>query len=441
MKITIWDILSFFLLLLLLLFGALILMIFNDPYAAVNPFPPPTAPVKMILSTWTPTPQSMPPTWTPTSSGFTLPTLASSSTPMASATRSVLFPVIRPTRTNTSTVTNTPAVTNTATKATSGPTKSPTITPTRTNTRTAGPSPTGTQTRTSTATGTATSTATPTATQTDTPAPQPTAIAFSVDHNSDGFRDLVTMSSNGQYATMIRSGSSGAEPILTDWSPDGEWLLFHVGSIPQVKKIRPDGSDESIINNLGFNSYDAVYSPDGSWILYVQGSGNSAELHRLNSSGALPPQRLTTDSFQDSSPVWSPDGRKIVYLSLRSGRTDLYMLDLDTGPDYVIVRLTDTAAVEYAPRFVSNEQIVYTVSTGSQHDIYIANITNVPGTATNLTSTTAENERYPSWAPGPKIIYAKQDGEQGIYTMELNGTGKTRLTSNFRYAINLRWIP
>ncbi|MDX9864723.1 MAG: hypothetical protein RBT34_07965 [Anaerolineaceae bacterium] len=445
MKIKFWDILSFFLLILLLVIGGLILQVYRNPYAAVNPFPPPTVPAKLIIPSWTTTPRSMPATWTLTPRTDSQYQLASTSTIMPTATYNILYPVIRPTRTFTKTAipaTNTPATTatRTATKGTPGP--SPTATTTRTTTRTPTRTLTGTP-PTPTLTYTpypATSTATATATATETPAPQPTAIAFSVDYNGDGYKDLVTMSSNGVYTNMIRAGSSGAEPILTDWSPDGEWLLFHSGNIPQVKKIRTDGSDETFINNMGFNTHDAVYSPDGNWILFVQGSGTSADLWRMNSSGSLAPQRLTDDSNEDSYPDWSPDGHSIVFTSIRSGQTDLYLLDLNTGPDpYVVTRLTTNSLSEYSPQFVSANQIVYMVYSSGQYDIYIADITNMAG-ATNLTNTSAENEKYPALADG-KIIYIKQDGSQGVYTMNLDGSGKTRLNENYRYAVNPRWVP
>jgi hypothetical protein len=47
--------------------GMLILVVFINPYIALNPFPPPILPALVVLPTATPTPQlSLPPTWTPT---------------------------------------------------------------------------------------------------------------------------------------------------------------------------------------------------------------------------------------------------------------------------------------------------------------------------------------------------------------------------------------
>lgn len=93
--------------------------IFRNPYAAFNPFKPPTAtPWGMAAGP----PPTFPPTWTPTATGI---------------------PTDTPTATNTPTVTNTPTPTGTSTPT---PTDTPTVTPTGTPTRppTATPLPTPT---------------------------------------------------------------------------------------------------------------------------------------------------------------------------------------------------------------------------------------------------------------------------------------------------------
>jgi hypothetical protein len=47
----------------------IVLMIFTNPAASYNPYPPPTMPVPILLPTLTETPYRLPPTWTPTADG------------------------------------------------------------------------------------------------------------------------------------------------------------------------------------------------------------------------------------------------------------------------------------------------------------------------------------------------------------------------------------
>lgn len=62
----IFNILSVFGLLCVLGVIAATFMIFRDPHASINPFPPPTMPVMIVLPTATATPRILPPTWTAT---------------------------------------------------------------------------------------------------------------------------------------------------------------------------------------------------------------------------------------------------------------------------------------------------------------------------------------------------------------------------------------
>ena len=114
--------------------SAFVLTVYFNPDSALNPFPPPTMPAGIVLPTETPTPQSMPPTWTP-APGTASPTtqaLAPSSTPLASSTSFVL-PTYTPTATATETPTETPTITETPVPPEPTNTKVPTKVPTPVN--------------------------------------------------------------------------------------------------------------------------------------------------------------------------------------------------------------------------------------------------------------------------------------------------------------------
>ena len=95
--------------------SAFVLTIFVNPDSMLNPFPPPTEAVGIVLPTDTPTPQSMPPTWTPQAVTVfvTVGPLAPSATPLFTPTTFVL-PTYTATATPTETPTNTPLPTDTS---------------------------------------------------------------------------------------------------------------------------------------------------------------------------------------------------------------------------------------------------------------------------------------------------------------------------------------
>ncbi len=86
---------------------------------------------------------------------------------------------------------------------------------------------------------------------------------------------------------------------------------------------------------------DPAISPDGGKIAYTIRWVDKIEdryysnIWVVSSDGARN-RPLTQGKFSDSSPVWSPDGTRIAYLSDRSGKSQIHVRWLDTGDDAVI---------------------------------------------------------------------------------------------------------
>ena len=97
------------------------------------------------------------------------------------------------------------------------------------------------------------------------------------------------------------------------------------------------------IFNLEYVS-DPQISPDGSKVIYVRNfkdvmtDRNLSNLWIANFDGSQN-RPLTTGEQSDRSPIWSHDGSKIVYLSNKSGKTELYLRWMDTGDEMVLVNL------------------------------------------------------------------------------------------------------
>ena len=90
---------------------------------------------------------------------------------------------------------------------------------------------------------------------------------------------------------------------------------------------------------------DVQISPDGSAVAYVTSPASKEDEHPVSQIWLVPadggaPRRLTTSEAADGSPRWSPDGRRIAFVSDRKkrGTAQLYLLDLGGGE---AVRLTD----------------------------------------------------------------------------------------------------
>lgn len=109
-------------------------------------------------------------------------------------------------------------------------------------------------------------------------------------------------------------------------------------------------------------------------VFYSERDGNY-EIYTMNSDGTNQ-TRLTFNDSVDSSPVWSPNGRKIAFESDRDGNTEIYVMDAD-GKN--LLRLTDHAGIDGYPDWSPDgNQIAFSSERGAQQgerkiEIYVMN--------------------------------------------------------------------
>jgi dipeptidyl aminopeptidase/acylaminoacyl peptidase len=99
---------------------------------------------------------------------------------------------------------------------------------------------------------------------------------------------------------------------------------------------------------------EAQVSPDGKWVAYtvstpdLDANRNASNIWIVPTSGGESLQ--LTQSGHDSSPVWSPDGKTIAFLSSRSGESQVYLLSMDGGEARPLTHLsTGMDIVKWSP--------------------------------------------------------------------------------------------
>jgi Tol biopolymer transport system component/imidazolonepropionase-like amidohydrolase len=108
-----------------------------------------------------------------------------------------------------------------------------------------------------------------------------------------------------------------------------------------------------------------VVSPDGRQVAF----------RALNALYVAPigggvPKRITSDTFFNSDPDFSPDGKTLVYASDRLGTADLWLRDLASGKDTV---LTSLPGAQLTPRWSPDgRQVAYTDQNGAVWTLEVA---------------------------------------------------------------------
>ena len=134
-------------------------------------------------------------------------------------------------------------------------------------------------------------------------------------------------------------------------------------------------------------------SPDGTQIIFARSWVDKVkDQHRSNlwivDTNGTRVRELTTGNHSDSSPVWSPDGKRIAFLSDRDGTSQLHILWLDTK---------ETAQLTHLERAPSNLR-------WSPDGKWIAFTSQVPDTDPILSVRLPERPRGAEWAKPAVLV-------------------------------------
>lgn len=405
----------------------------------------------------------------------------------------------------------------TACSALNPPTPTPTATPTWTPspTHTVTPSITPTPTFTPSVTPTPTLTFTPTITPTNTPTPTPSntpmptvgfvgyqnwetvsrpnnltqvlsgpALAFLNTNN----RDTVGDSRTPQPATNVQAlyyvAGSGGTPLQIMqmsaatgnqvWvSPTGTAFAYiRVDNNPDIAGLYVVDLDLQISGRIlpissviqrGFYSPPS-WSPDGTRLAIALTTSYAIDIFTVGRDG-LNPMNITQSGSYDFWPVWSPDGRYILFVSDREmcptwvpGEPDTcdsdnvqpptgghaYIIDVTSNQ---VVRISDEWVTE-PPRWLTPRQIVYASGDplfgDSERTIWIADIFTRENRQLVLADGRDPIKLSEAWSPtGQLVLYQAAGTTTEIVLARIDGTEIARTSDLIftRYGMTAAWSP
>ncbi len=214
-----------------------------------------------------------------------------------------------------------------------------------------------------------------------------------------------------------------------------------------------DGSNLTNLTNtpIGFAEDHPSWSPDGKKIMYCTETTRSrrtkkpdyaGEIYVMNADGSSK-QNLTNNPALDFRPSWSPDSKRIVFVSNRDGNAEIYVMNADGSEQK---RLTNNSGGEQDPSWSPDGNKIVFSSTRDRKkndrnvEIYVMN---ADGTdQRNLTNNSARDDS-PSWSPdGKRIAFnSERDGNQDIYIIDRNGRNLQRITTYSESDQFMGWSP
>ena len=243
----------------------------------------------------------------------------------------------------------------------------------------------------------------------------------------------------------------GSTPI---WSADGRRVSFMTfdcahwppaGACPtDVWIMNVDGTGRENVTRRWGRQLSPIWSPDWQRILFVRNPCRGVQrlcsgldqIYGLNANGTGV-RRLARGvtnrknrvgqrvSEYGSTPKWSPDGRKIAFVSDRTGSAEVYVMNADGSGQRRLTRHAKPKELAWSPD--GRMLAIGSHASGGPRDVYVMN---ADGTGLlNLTPGPGGGEAL-SWSPdGRKIGFRSlRDGSGEIYVVNVDGTGLRRLT-------------
>ena len=291
------------------------------------------------------------------------------------------------------------------------------------------------------------------ATLTSTPPPsQPPAtpalfVSPTAPPRTAGPGDVVT-----QEPTLGPSPTSTSVPPTA--TPPPEWLAFETkrGSLGdyEIFVMTTDGTRVTNLTNSWADDVSPVWSPDGRRIAFV------SLRDTLTGKWGLGPGtiyimdfdpvvgvannlfRLTDGTSEDGWPTWSPDGRRVAFQSDRTGNWDIWVMNTDgSGLTQLTNHPEDDEHPDWSP---DGKKIAFTSRREGNRDIWVMNADG--SKPVNLTKTPSR-DRYPMWSPdGRQIAFnTNRDDNQEIYVMNADGSNQRNVTNSPSIEGLADWSP
>jgi TolB protein len=211
--------------------------------------------------------------------------------------------------------------------------------------------------------------------------------------------------------------------------------------------VNTDGSRlQNITNTSSVSETTPAWSPDGKKLVYQRtgprrGADTEIAIIHVKSGSKW---RITDNSYHDLYPAWSPDGTKIVFANQSDPTTknDLSTMKRDGSR---LQQLTDSAYNEFSPAWSPNGGKIAFYQTGNYGEtIWTMNADG--GNQKYLSDTdTATDDDDPDWSPdGTEITFRRDISGKAsdIYAVKPDGTGLRNITKTpLVYEGDPTWSP
>ena len=218
-----------------------------------------------------------------------------------------------------------------------------------------------------------------------------------------------------------------------------EYELFDVAKQERLLGFAltaPAGSMRDVAHQISDAVYEKILGiPGAFWtrIAYVTSSGlgrGARYALMVADADGWNPRTVVNSTEPLMSPSWSPDGRRLAYVSFEGGNSAVWIQDIASGSRE---KLTSFRGINGAPSFSPDGgRLALTLSKGGNPDVYVMDLG-----SKQLTQVTNHFgiDTEPSWSPDGSSLYFTSDrgGRPQVYQVAASGGSATRISFEGSY--------
>lgn len=212
-----------------------------------------------------------------------------------------------------------------------------------------------------------------------------------------------------ETAELAETASTEIEMLFISSSKSG---------FTHLNLYNPAARETTPINHGNWEDIHPSLSPDGQTLAFASNRSGHWDIFSFSlKTGEL--NQLSDDLPYDASPSWSPDSAWLSYEHYKNQNLDIYIRPFDASVEPV--RITTQVGVDFAPAWSPSEQRLAFVSDRSgKNQIWLVDLS-VSGEERFTQLAPGGKQNYPSWSPdGQQLAWSElQDGLWRIFLLDL----------------------
>jgi serine/threonine-protein kinase len=219
-------------------------------------------------------------------------------------------------------------------------------------------------------------------------------------HRGSGVRQPAKMEWYGRDGELLSEAAPVGVYRETGLAPDGRRLAYSEGLTVWVRDL--DRGTETRVTDDDEDHLYPVWSPDGKWLVFTTSRTAGSEFRRKLASGLGEEELVFTLDRVGYARAWSPDGRFLAYQALGPGTEWdcwLYSFEEDDARPVVSTKFTD-----FEPTFSPDGRwLAYASTESGRAEVYVVPVDD----QSRKWRVSTGGGRSPNWSSaGDEIIYA-----------------------------------